>query len=64
MNKRFVQFLHELAEENEELESKYAYSKQHNEWQMEEIREQRKKIAELKAKVRLLNTKLNTKNTK
>jgi DNA repair exonuclease SbcCD ATPase subunit len=54
MNKRFVQFLHELAEENEELESKYANSKQDNKWQMEEIREQRKTIAELKAKVRLL----------
>ena len=63
MNKRFVQFLDELAEENEQLEINNTCSKRHNESLMEEIREQRKTIAELKARVRLLNTKLNTKNT-
>jgi hypothetical protein len=54
MNKRFVEFFNELAEENEQLESKCRNVLLMKEMMLKEILEQKKQIKELKATVRKL----------
>lgn len=66
MNKRLMEFLHELTEENERLESRCRVASDLKEMLMREISTQNKQIRELKAKVRRLKKGIplcvNTKN--
>ena len=64
MNKRIAQFLSELIEEIERLESKLSGSKLHNDALITQMFHQKKEISALKVKLRKLNKELNTKNTK
>lgn len=54
MNKRFVAFLNELAQENEDLERRYHNALIIKENFTREISTQNKQIKELKAKIREL----------
>ena len=54
MNKRLMEFLHDLAEEHERLESKYRVLYDLRENLLREISTQNKQIRELKAKLRKL----------
>ena len=54
MNKRFMQFLSDLAEENDRLEKEVEHTKLHIGVLIETNQELRKTVAEWKAKVRKL----------
>lgn len=54
MNKRFMQFLSDLAEENDRLENDVKCAKLHIDALIETNQELRKTVAEWKAKVRKL----------
>lgn len=54
MNNRLIGFIDELLEENDRLESEVKRVKLHENELVQEFRNQRKEISELKAKVRKL----------
>lgn len=54
MNKRLMQFLNDLAEENERLEKEIEHTRSHIGALIETNHEHRKTISEMKAKIRKL----------
>lgn len=59
MNKRIVEFINGLIEENDRLEQRLSNAIFIKEKWITEVEQQRKQIAELKKKIRKLNTELN-----
>ena len=57
MNKRLMQFIHEISEENEELLKDIKCQLAYNEQQRKLIEEKNQEIKELKAKLRDLKKK-------